>query len=687
MPPLKAAQLLNGDGPDLAKPFNNNDRRALLREVKRMIKKRGETDSQMTEAMKRTDKPNGAQLQQEKLLQMSVRMKAKENKFIRRQSKVLADREKLLKMDPSDARTRDVEILRTVLFKLRGEAETLESGCKQKLDGHGDDYASSVNWDSKKRDQGNSNNDNHSAPKSDLGKDKDTAAAKAHGTKTEKRKQADEYPKPSKKANNGQTSNTSPQPITEVATAADNQTSTEDSNTKMEEGAKKSKKKNKKYKPISSIETEIMEEGGKQDVVTQLQNPNDRKDHNSIVKAEADYGSTDEGGKTNKNKKSQKPNCVATVEIEQEVKDDKSKTVTGLVSKTQKHDAGPADTAKKEKMVKNKTKKKNTKTTASISADFIGNDADEQNGLKGRKTCSSHDSNSGAGALKKIKKEKRSADDIFDYMKQESHELTEPVQTTDIEQAATNEGNKKRQRKSRFITTETKSQFCHPSQDKANSSDIYDFEATSSTSKPASRGPTPTRIESPIAPVAPFSKMAGYNLLNPWAGFRRTFSIQTPEPVCAPVECNEKATKAQDGQVWVLHTAGSRKKKRNRDDHDSKSVIMTIGKVDAPTQVDQGSPTPPPKQEQKEQKKRGRPKKAQVPLMPLKPRPTTSQGPMSAPGVRASGDLIRLITPYAALLGSGERAESLSKLLAKDQELLQEEKKTWFKAMGLPLDD
>ncbi|KZL88250.1 hypothetical protein CI238_01190 [Colletotrichum incanum] len=687
MAPFKVAQPLQGDGLDLVKPFNNNDRRALTREVRRLIKKRGEMDNQMSKATKRLDQSNSAQLQQKQLLQMSARMKVKENKFIRRQSKVLADREKLFEMNPSDARARDVEILKTALLKLRGEAETPKSGRKKKSDGDGDDDDSSNDWDSEMGNPGGVNNGYYNTFENDLRKDKD-ATVKADGTKAGKRKRAGDAPQPSKKASNGQTSNETPQPIQEAATTVDDQPSKEESNLKMDESAKKSKIKYKNPKSISSLEAEGMEEGSIQNAAA---HPKGSKDHNSITKPEFNYGFVDEiksekatkKEKKKKNKKSQKSKSAVTVKTEHGEKDDNSKIPTGQLLDMEKYESRSIGKAKKENVAKkNPKKKKRTKSVASVFADVIVDDADEQKGLEEWNSSPGDGSRQEADALKIVRKEKRFADDVVANMEQESPELKKPVQIMDGEQPATNEGNKTRKRRVRAMATETSSQVSHSDQDKAKNSGIYGFEATSPTANPTLK--CPTRIEPQITPVAPFLETAGRTLLNPWSGFRRTFSIQNPEPVNAPEESTGGAVKAQDGQVWVLTTTGSRKKKRYRKDSDTKSVTMTIGKVDAPTKVDQGSPTPPPK---KDQKKRGRPKKVKVPLMSLESRPATFQGQMSAPGVRASEDLIRLITPYAALLGSDERAESLNKLLEKDKELLREEKKTWFKAVGLPHDD
>ncbi|KZL64467.1 hypothetical protein CT0861_09079 [Colletotrichum tofieldiae] len=684
MAPFKVTQVLKGESLDLAKPFNNNDRRALTREVRRLIKKREEMDSQMAKATKRLGQSDNAQLQQEQQLQMSARMKAKENKFIRRQSKVLADREKLFEMNPSDARARDVEILKAALLKLRGETEIPKSGRKQKSDGDGLDDSSN-DRDSEMADPGGVNNNYHNAFEKDLSKDKD-AAAKADGTKAMKRKRADEALQPSKKASNGQPSNDTPQPIPEAATTVDDQPSKRESKLNMDESAK-NKIKHKKSKSISSLKAKGMEEGGKQKVVAHPKGPTGSKEHDSITKAEVNYGFIDEvkhdKAKKKKKKKSQKPEPAVTIETEHEEKDEdnNSKIPTGQVSETEKHGSGSVDKAKGNIAKKKPSKKKETKSAASVFANVVINDADEQKDLEEWKTSPGDGSSEEADALKIIRKVKRSADDIVANMKQEGSELKKPAQIRDGEQSAANEGNKKRKRRNKTMAAETGSQVSRSNQDKAKNSGICSLETTSPTAKPTLKGPT--RIEPPVTPVAPFLETAGRTRLNPWSDFRRTFSIQTPEPVYAPVESTE-ATKAQDSQVWVLSTTGSRKKNRNRNDSDTKSVTMTIGKVDAPSNVDQGSPTPPPK---KEQKQRGRPKKVKGPLMPLESRPATSQGQMSAPGVRASEDLIHLITPYATLLGSGERAESLNKLLQKDKELLKEEKKTWFKAVGLPHDD
>ncbi|KAK2027105.1 hypothetical protein LX32DRAFT_684102 [Colletotrichum zoysiae] len=595
MAPFEATHPLGDHDLNLAKPFTSNDHRALAQEVGRLIKMRGDSKD--------------VQFQQELLMQMSVRMKTKENKFIRRQSKVLGDREKLFELDPSDARARDVEILKSVLSKLRDENQTLKSGRKHKSSGGSDD-----------------------------------------DIKTKKRKRADETTPALKTAENG------------VPTVAEGQ---KDINMNMGKSAKKSKTKHK-ILGISSSEAASMEKGSNQNANICLQGSKASEVHTGIVEVEINYGYNDEEkkDKAKKRKKSPKPKVSLVVVTEHEEKDDNFKVHTGQVSEVEKYNFGSAGNVEEEIMAKKEAKNKKR-----------GKGKKKQKKEKQRAAMTAASSDDVASivepdALKRAKKEKQTMAGILVNIKPESSALSDPIQFTDNGQSAANQGNKKTWQRNRVTNAETNSRVSHAGQDKTQESGSYDPEAAFATANRALKGPM--RIAPPVTPVPSFTATAGRTPLNPWSAYRRT---------C--IEGTEKAKKPQDDQVWVLGTTGSRKK-GDLDNSDTKTITMTIGKVDSPTKVDQGSPTPPPKKERKKKARHGT--KVKKPVVPFEYRPATAQGKTSVPGVRVSEDLVHLITPYAALLGSVERAESLNKLLAKDQELLKEEKKTWFKTIGLQHD-
>lgn len=128
MAPFKAAQLQKGKVLGLAQPFNKSDRGIMARHVDKLIKKRANMNERMMKAMEHLGQSSSAQLQQEELLQMSLRMKSREKKFIRRQSMVLDEREKLYEMDPSEARAHDVKLLKMMLSKLSDEAGSPKTG-------------------------------------------------------------------------------------------------------------------------------------------------------------------------------------------------------------------------------------------------------------------------------------------------------------------------------------------------------------------------------------------------------------------------------------------------------------------------------------------------------------------------------------------------------------------------------
>ncbi|KAK1965568.1 hypothetical protein LY78DRAFT_712242 [Colletotrichum sublineola] len=662
MTPFKAMQPLKSDSLNLVKPFSSNDHRVLAKEVERLIEKRREMGSRMTESMEHFDQSKDVQLQQEQLLQI----------------KVLVDREELFELDPSDARARDVEVLKSVLSKLLNEDQTPNSGRKHRPSGGGDGGASSADWNFEIGGPGSDNNAYHTALEKDLSID---------GTKTKKRKRAHETTPAFKKTKNRQIGNNTLLSTSGVPTVVDGQPCHGNITVNVEKSAKKSKTKHRVIH-VSSSEVKSREEGCDQNTGGCLKVSKASKDHDGIVKGEINYDYYDKAKKNKRSSKSPKSKSSFIVETEHEVKDDNSKKPTGQVSEAKKHNSGPVDNVKKETMAKKEAKNKKNKggknmgkknqkkqrtATAAIGSDDGVSDVDEQAGLWESETRP-------GGGHSNLEIE--TTGDIFVNMKQESPELRKPVQFTDGEQSAANEENNKAWRRNRATAVETNSRVSHSGQDKAQKADIYGSEAAFSTANRAMKGST--RMKPPVIPVPSFSETAGRTSLNPWSAHRRAFSIQNSESIHTPIESTEKTTRPQDGQVWVLGTTGSRKK-GGPEDSDTKIVTMTIGKVDAPTKVDQGSPTPRSKTEQKKKARVGR--KVKKPAMPLGSRSAIAQGKTSVPSVRVSEDLVRLITPYAALLGSVERAESLNKLLAKDQELLKEEKKAWFKTVGLPYDD
>ncbi|KAK2004087.1 hypothetical protein LX36DRAFT_717852 [Colletotrichum falcatum] len=663
MTPFKVARPLKDDGLKLAKPFSSNDHRALAQEVGRLVKKRGGMATHMAESMKHLNPSEEVQLQQEMLLQI----------------KVLADREKLFELDPSEARARDIEILKSVLSKLRDENQTPKRGRKHKLPGGGD--ASSVDRDFGMGGPGRDSNDYHAALEKDLGFGLPFSnhASSKDGTKDKKRKRALEATPACKKAKNGQIDNHASLSIQEVSTVVDGQKSRKDINANTDKSTTRSKAKHRVIS-IPSSEARSMEEGSNQNADACLTNSRANKDHDDIVKVETKYGYDDEAKKAKEKRSLRSKSSFIVETAEHKERGDHSKKPTGQVPEAEKHNSGFADNVKEETMKNNGAKEKKKKkkkqqqkkpsaaTTATGPGDVVAIDADEQTGLGELETRPGDSSPLEIDDLQRVTKERQIAADIAVNMEQESPKLRKSFQYTDGERSTANEGNKKTWRRNSVMVAETNNPVSHSSQDKIQKSGTHGFDAAFSTASRALKGLT--RIEPPVTPISSLSETAGRTPLNPWSAYRR-----------ASIESTKKAKKPQDGQVWIL---GSRKK-GGLEDYDTKIVTMTIGKVDAPTKVDQGSPTPPPKKEKKKKARLSR--KVNGPAVPLGSRPTIFPDKTPVPGVRVSEDLVRLITPYAALLGSVERAESLNKLLAKDRELLKEEKKTWFETVGLPCDD
>lgn len=134
MAPFKSFNTQKGDCDNFPEPLTSHERRKLAKKVESLIRDRAQTDKIMLEATERLHHSSGssAQLQREELTQLSLRMKAREQKLKRRQTRALAKREELYEMDPTNARARDVDIIKTMLAKLDNQfasptAENIES--------------------------------------------------------------------------------------------------------------------------------------------------------------------------------------------------------------------------------------------------------------------------------------------------------------------------------------------------------------------------------------------------------------------------------------------------------------------------------------------------------------------------------------------------------------------------------
>ncbi|KAL0936483.1 uncharacterized protein CTRU02_208698 [Colletotrichum truncatum] len=126
MTPLEPAQLEKSDGLNLPRPFDQDDRRIIAQEVDKVMNKRAQTGKKLLEATVRLTELDGsdAQQQQQKLLQISQRMKAREQKFKRRQNNILYEREELYKLDPSNLRADDVNLMKAMVAKLNCQTKT-----------------------------------------------------------------------------------------------------------------------------------------------------------------------------------------------------------------------------------------------------------------------------------------------------------------------------------------------------------------------------------------------------------------------------------------------------------------------------------------------------------------------------------------------------------------------------------
>ncbi|KAK1451143.1 hypothetical protein CCUS01_11128 [Colletotrichum cuscutae] len=682
MAPPKAAQLQKGRDFDLAEPFDKDTRRILQKTVADLMRKRSKINSKMTIALERPAQSSDVQDQQDFLLQLSLREKAKEKKFIRRQTKVLEGRQKMLDMDPSDARERDVDLLKSLLSKLRDESTTSSEGPKHKSK-NGD--VSSVEWDTE--DSEDDNDDYHSALENDL-------------SASPLRKRDDDTPQSSKKWKNGHFDK-------------DNQLQGEKA---QHDGDSKRKKKHKKSKSISlnemstedqhdipkanshSITTNDVEHaedtGSGTDVAKGQKKTKKKKSSKSKSKSKSatahpiEHGNEAEVSPVHQKAEGQKNASTSTAEVKgkelkKKHKKSRSSALADVDKEEQEHGSEAVPTPEvferkdtpvlvhEAKNGKKKKKQKKTKHAEFSHAVTVIDDVNEHEHLSVAEASPGGEDAKDGEVFQKYKKPKKVGHVSDNVVAKDDKANTEPdtlVHNAKVDEPTTIEGKKRKKLRSTSLSiAEKDEQSASPDKIKDSKTSVDGPQKAMSSPSTALKGPT--RIPIPATPDnrGSFIRTAGRTPFNPFLNLK-PHSVQHPAPSFVP----EKSPKSPGGQVWVLDTTGSRKQNKKHED-DAKSVTMTIGKVDTPHKFDQGSPTPPPK---KEQKKRGRPKKVKEPLAPVTPHRAGSSAKATTPRARASSDL-------AALLGSPKRAKKLQKVLKEDKAMLEQEKKSWYKAVGL----
>ncbi|EXF76366.1 hypothetical protein CFIO01_12062 [Colletotrichum fioriniae PJ7] len=654
MAPPKAAQLQKGRDCDLAKPFDKDTRRILQKTVADLMRKRGQINSKMTMALERPSQSSDAQYQQDFLIQLSLREMAKERKFIRRQTKVLDGRQKMLDMDPSGARERDVDLLKSLLSKLRDESSTSSEGLKH-ISKDGD--ISSVDWDTE--DSEDDNDDYHSALENDLNEDTQLQGEKAQHDGDSKRK------KKHKKSKSISLNEMSTEDQRDIPKATSHSITTNDvehaedtgSGADVAKGLKKTKKKSKSKS--KSATARPIEHGNEVDVSEA--SPVHQK---AEGQKNASASTVEVKGKKHKNKKS-RSSAVADIDKEEQ---DRSSEVVPTQEVFEKKDTSVLANAAKNDKRKKRQKTKHAKFAHAIT---VIDDVKEHEQLNVAEASPGGEDAKDGEVRKKCKKPKKAGHILDNVVAMEDKTNTErdtPVHNAKVAEPTIIEGKKKQKLRSKSLSiAEKDEQSATPDRIKDTKTSIDDPQKVTSSPSTALKGPT--RIPVPATPDnrGSFIRSAGRTPFNPFLNLK-PHSVQHPAPSFVP----EKSPKSPGGQVWVLDTTGSRKQNKNHED-DAKSVTMTIGKVDTPHKFDQGSPTPPPK---KEQKKRGRPKKVKEPLAPVSPHRAGSSVKATTPRARASSDL-------AALLGSPKRAKKLQKVLKEDKAMLEQEKKSWYKAVGL----
>ncbi|OLN81085.1 hypothetical protein CCHL11_09709 [Colletotrichum chlorophyti] len=724
MAPSKAAKAQNSEAIDMARPLGHEERRMLIRAVDRFVKKREQVEGQMTKAIKRLDRSNDAQVQQEELLQMSLRNKSREKKFIRRQSKVLCEREKLYKMDPSDARAQDVELLKAILSKLSTNSPNKKENRKFQLKGS-DDF-SYVNPGTACEKLDGDENDYHSALDIDLGarpsvpKAEDDAE-KPWETNKEKRKRDAEPPQPCKKMKNGLVSQEilqstlgaihhgQPRLLTKGEEEIDVEETYED------EQKNKKTKKVKKSNPFPSA-------------VGQPERNNDIEVDFTCVSEETKKrkkAHSDSTGKINmkaKEKRGHKKKCREKSELpsfDRAAKHLEDRGSTPISSLETSKDKKPkpelacklAGDVEKTKKLTKKEKNRDKQPDCSSAKPIV----DEQE--RQEETQSSSDINH-----KEFDEARKAVEDILSsggVVTKDMKKNVHPLRVAAEEQHAnTNDKTKTKttNRQEKTSAQHTIGKTSKFEQNEKYNTPVISKERTSLPAKSIPLGPAfvipsttiavpklattdqvpnkvnslssvkpvikgPTRINTPATSAISRLVNAGRTPFNPWQGLR-SFSTQNPEPihVCEDnMERVEKSPKQKHTQKWVLDATGSRKKTKGSDT-DVKKITMSIGKVTTPHKMDQGSPTPLPK---KEVRKRGRPKKAKKSVAAGELRDSTHPGQTPVSHIGASDDLVRVITPPAAAIMIGGFSARSQALRENDKKVLEEEKRRWYEALNL----
>ncbi|KAK2745815.1 hypothetical protein CKAH01_06719 [Colletotrichum kahawae] len=172
MAPSESDQLSKHKYPRGFKPFTEDDRRILRRELEHLVKKNATTGKKLKKGIEdmKSFHPDEQQLQQESLANISSRMRKKVEKFKCRQKRVLADREQLYRSDPSSAWANDIDFMKDILANL-DESIAFMSSSKKKSPEKSNEK-SGLEWDSYSTSDSDNmvdDVDNHSTAEPDLG--------------------------------------------------------------------------------------------------------------------------------------------------------------------------------------------------------------------------------------------------------------------------------------------------------------------------------------------------------------------------------------------------------------------------------------------------------------------------------------------------------------------------------------
>ena len=130
----------------LAKPWSHKARRIVRKKTENLIEKRNEIDRQLLREVQRKNVAPKDWLPRDQLLQRHTQLEKREERHVRRRTRVLAKLERLYRLDPTADRAYDYDMVRYLLWKFKRHLGPLMDHHGKKGDAEGevnDDSSSS----------------------------------------------------------------------------------------------------------------------------------------------------------------------------------------------------------------------------------------------------------------------------------------------------------------------------------------------------------------------------------------------------------------------------------------------------------------------------------------------------------------------------------------------------------------